>query len=348
MIQQINIQAPINDTSYGIVSKNILQNLSCDYTLKPIGNISKDDFKMFRKNMINYLNTIDLNAPSLKIFHEHDLFDHIGKGPRIGFPIFEKNYFNPCETWNLEHLDMVLVASHWAKEVVESLLNIDCHVCPFGVSERFFVEQIPKNVEEKVIFYTLGKREKRKGHDYLHYVFNKAFQDNDDVELWMFTNNMFDSREEQRNFKLSYKKELGKKVKFFPRLSQKDMVSWINNTDCGVFLSRAEGFNLPLLESMAMGKDVIATYYSGHTEYLPIEYGINPKGFEEAHDNTWFNGGFTWVRIEKSEDEIVERLRSVYKLKKQSREANQKNINIAKQYTWKRTANEVLDGIQRV
>ena len=37
--------------------------------------------------------------------------------------------------------------------------------------------------------------------------------------------------------------------------------------DCGVFLSRAEGWNLGLLEMMAMGKPVITTNYSGHTEF---------------------------------------------------------------------------------
>ena len=37
--------------------------------------------------------------------------------------------------------------------------------------------------------------------------------------------------------------------------------------DCGIFLSRAEGWNLGLLEMMAMGKPVITTNYSGHTEF---------------------------------------------------------------------------------
>ena len=38
--------------------------------------------------------------------------------------------------------------------------------------------------------------------------------------------------------------------------------------DCGIFLSRAEGWNLGLLEMMAMGKPVITTNYPG-TPSLP-------------------------------------------------------------------------------
>jgi len=38
--------------------------------------------------------------------------------------------------------------------------------------------------------------------------------------------------------------------------------------DCGVFCSRADGWNLEALEMLSLGKTVVATDYSGHTEFL--------------------------------------------------------------------------------
>lgn len=334
------ISAPINSLSYGLVSQNILDNLS-NYKLKPLGQFDSAQYSRFIPKLINYTEDLDLTKPSLKIFHENLLFDHIGKGTRIGFPIFERNEFTPEHVWNLKHQDLVLVCSKWAKELVEPI-NPNVMVCPLGVSENFKPGYIPNN-QDKVIFYTQGKREVRKGHNYLHKVFHKAFQNNNDVELWMFTHNYFDTPEQTRSFQSEYKSLLGNKVKFFPRLSEQEMINWLHKTDCGIFLSRAEGWNMPLSEALAMGKQVIATYYSGHTEYL--KNGINPVEFEPAIDDKWFHGEFTWMKIESNEEEIVTLLREKYEYCKNNKGPDPKSTNLVKNYTWKNTA-EIINGLR--
>lgn len=342
----ISISCPINNLSYGIVSTNILDQftkMGQDYRLKPMAQFDTNEFGRFLDKCIKFDEKLDMFVPSLKIWHEHSLFDHIGKGPRVGFPIFEKDIFNPLDAWNIRHQDMVLVASHWAQDVVKQV-NDNTHVCPLGVDQDFLNN--PYNPQDKVIFYTQGKREVRKGHDYLHKVFAKAFPGNENVELWMFTHNVFDDQKTTRKFQTEYRQLLGDKVKFFPWLPKQEMLKWLGKADFGLFLSRAEGWNMPLLESMAMGKDVLATYYSGHTEFLPEDQSFKPESFVEAFDGKWFNGGFVWVKIEDSEDEIIEKLRKMYRNKDQT--TNETNRQIAKQFTWERTAKEVLNGIQRV
>lgn len=335
------ISVPINELSYGIVSQNILDNLS-DYILKPIGPFDQEEYSRYLPKVINYFDKLDLSQPSLRIFHENQLFDHVGKGTRIGFPIFERNTFTPEHIFNLIHQDIVLVCSNWAKQIVEPI-NPNVIVCPLGVDSDFTPGYFP-NKEDKVIFYTQGKREIRKGHDYLHKVFHKAFSEYNDVELWMFTNNYFDSLEKTREFQTSYKILLNNKVKFFPRLPKKEMINWLHKTDCGIFLSRAEGWNMPLTESLAMGKEVVATYYSGHTEYL--KDGIRPIKMQEAFDLPWFYGGFTWMEIEANEEEIVNSLREKYEVCKE-RKTNFDNVNLIKNFTWKNTA-EIINGLQRM
>lgn len=341
---KLNIQAPINSLSYGLVSQNILDNLSCDYTLKPIGHFDPQEYSRFIPKINEYIN-LNINDPSFRIFHEHSIFDHIGKGPRIAFPIFEKSRFNVYEEFNIKHQDLVIVCSKWAAEIVE-FINPNVVVAPLGINPGYIPYQNFNHPDSKVIFYTQGKREVRKGHDYLHKVFNKAFENNNDVELWMFTHNVFDSPEETRNFHNEYKSLLGDKVKFFPGLPFGEMVSWLQRTDCGIFLSRAEGWNMCLHEAMAMGKDVVATYYSGHTEFL--DDGIKPLKFCEAFDGKWFHGEFEWMEIEANEEEIVERLRNMYSYKKQLRVINENNARLANKFTWKNTAEKIINGIQRM
>jgi glycosyltransferase involved in cell wall biosynthesis len=64
--------------------------------------------------------------------------------------------------------------------------------------------------------------------------------------------------------------------------SRDEMLSLIRLSDCYVSLHRSEGFGLGLAESMALGKPVIGTDYSGNTEFLseltgfPVSFTMRP------------------------------------------------------------------------
>jgi glycosyltransferase involved in cell wall biosynthesis len=70
-------------------------------------------------------------------------------------------------------------------------------------------------------------------------------------------------------------------------LTRQEMLALLAATDCYTSLHRAEGFGLGLAEAMALGKVVIATNYSGNTDFLtqqtgyPIPYRLQPVGANE-------------------------------------------------------------------
>lgn len=75
-----------------------------------------------------------------------------------------------------------------------------------------------------------------------------------------------------------------------------EMLALIKATDCYVSLHRAEGFGLGMVEAMTFGKPVIATDYSGSTDFLteetgyPIPYRLIPVGphdYVHAEDQVW-------------------------------------------------------------
>jgi glycosyltransferase involved in cell wall biosynthesis len=63
-------------------------------------------------------------------------------------------------------------------------------------------------------------------------------------------------------------------------LSRDVLNNLIDKTDCYVSLHRAEGFGLPIAEAMYLGKPVIATHWSGNTDFmshdnsLPVSYEL--------------------------------------------------------------------------
>ena len=45
----------------------------------------------------------NFNAPSIRLWHQHDMSSFAGHGLRIGFPIFELDTFNDLEKHHLIH-----------------------------------------------------------------------------------------------------------------------------------------------------------------------------------------------------------------------------------------------------
>ena len=270
----INLITPINNLGYGVAGYNFLKGLydvDPSVTLYPVGQPEPiGDQEMIAKcinNQVDY----DKNKPCVKIWHQHDLQSRVGKGKYFGFPIFELTDFNSHEFVSLNHCDEIMVCSDWAKGVVLDNLNIDneqVHVVPLGVDTDVFYPA-PLNKRSTTVFFNCGKWEKRKGHDVIVECFNNAFEHTDDVELWMMCDNPFIGNINNDWSELYKKSKLSSKIRILPRQkTQKDVRDIMALSDCGVFPSRAEGWNLELLEMMAIGKQVITTNYSAHTQTI--------------------------------------------------------------------------------
>lgn len=341
---KINLTCPINDLGYGTVGREIWKKLSNqnEVSLFPIGPISIDE--QYSIQLINDINRPFYNSsPSIKIFHEFALIDFPGT-PRIGFPIFELDDFPlkingpfKIDVKNvLKQCDYLFVASNWAKQVLlnhQILSSDNIFVVPFGVDTNIFKPKI----SDKPIFLSVGKIEIRKGMDILIEAFDKAFDK--DVELWMMWDNPFLSQQEVKEWEKYYKSfKCANRIKFIPRVKTHFEVAQImQQVKVGVFPYRAEGWNLELLEMMACGKPVIATNYSGPTQYINDKNCIllEPIGMEEAYDGKWFFGGGKWAKL--SIDELIEKMRLAYTTNK----INEAGIKTAKYFTWEKTATTI-------
>lgn len=358
-MSKLNLISPICYTGYGVAGNNItkaLYKLGVKLALWPIGEASCDsrDKDIFQE-VINNTHEYNIFADCIRIWHQFDLAQFVGKGQHIGFPIFELDNFNVVEKHHMANCDRLFVCSQWAKDVINKYLpGITIDVIPLGVDNTIFypaekhsVALPPRQESAPYIFFNAGKWEKRKGHDILIEAFNKAFEPDDNVELWMMPFNPFLNAQETNEWhRLYLNSKLGEKIFFMDRCNSHDEVAGImRQVDCGVFPSRAEGWNLELLEIMACGKPVITTNYSAHTEFCSAQNSslIDIAETESAFDGKWFHNQGNWATIGETQiDQLVEYMRQMYKNKIYK---NEEGLKTAKDFTWKNSAEKILSAL---
>jgi glycosyltransferase involved in cell wall biosynthesis len=129
---------------------------------------------------------------------------------------------------------------------------------------------------------------------------------------------------------------------------QQDVAALMACADAGIFMSRAEGWGLESFELMSMGRQVILTNYSGHTEYANTNnsYMVDIDSLELAYDGVWFQGtGGQWASI--NEDQIDQAVYHIRKIHTDKQNGNLKlNINgieTAKQFSWNAAASKLVN-----
>lgn len=332
----INLSCPINQLSYGLVSVNILRHLN-NPSLFPIGPIQAEEkYHRYIGSALERAKLYDKTAPSLRIYHEFKLDEFVGTGQRIGFSFFEINKLDKIRKHHINNVDKMLVSSKWAKEIIDSQTNTESFVVPLGVDLEVFQPTF-KQHGDKTIFLNIGKYEVRKGHDTLPRIFKDAFSNNE-AELWMIPTSPHYSEKELSEWGNYYKSILGDDVKFFGHMSEENLVKIINESDVGIFPFKSEAWCLPILEMMACGKKIIATNYSGPTEYLTHDnsYLINIKEMIGVYDAKWFpDSDSTWAYPDS--DHMIQLLRDAHNNKNN----NSAGIETANKYTWKNTASKI-------
>ena len=362
------------------MSLNILKAFSrvqCEVACWPLGggaDAPPEDHQMIQQAFAR-TKFFDKNAPCLRIYHQFSMAEMVGKGLHCGFPIFELDKFTEVELHHLRSLDLVFAPSHWAAQVLRANGIENVAIAPFGVDRAIFNEMKPTTavvpredgteslplanhtVHNATIFLNIGKWELRKGHDILCRAFNRAFEPSDDVGLIMHCHNPFLERnggnDQWKSFYLNSPMGRAGKIMVLPgRLpAQQNLAALMHQADCGVFPSRAEGWNCPLMEMMSCGKPVITTDYSAHTEFcngqnsilLPVE------ATEVAEDGIWFHGQGSWASLGDHQlDLLVDAMRRVHGMKQQGiLRRNDAGIETAKRFSWENCVSHLFQGLQQ-
>jgi glycosyltransferase involved in cell wall biosynthesis len=361
----LNLITALDPTGYGYVGRFILGELiraGIQVALFPLSSsvfVSDDPEDPVRLGLAN-ARRYDAFAPSIRIARAGMLGEHVGRGKHAGFPIFELDRFDESEIHHVKQMDTVIVCSKWASEIVASNgIRVPTVVAPLGVDRSVFHEAIsPTHLERQfreagpTVFVNNGKWEWRKGHDFLLQAFCNAFAPSDNFLLKLLSRNHVLSDQANDSWaQLFLGSRIGARVQIVPRLAtQFQVAALLANCDCGVFPSRAEGWNLGLLECMSVGLTVIATDYSAHTEFVTPGNCrlVHVDETEPARTGEMLWGEGNWARLGPSQmDQMVNHLREVHRLKQEGAlRCNHAGIATAEEFTWRRSADAVLSAVE--
>lgn len=346
----MNVKAPLNTLlGYGHAAWNIAKALHESgepVALFPIGqpHLTTYESELCNSLMNGRHAAFDKDKPSLTIWHEYDLFDCLHGSPTVAFPFFEIDEFDAIRKKSLSVPDMVLATSEWGKNVLfhNGVKNIQ--KVPLGVDPFIFSPK--ENTGDTYKFFTIGKIERRKCTDLLPAIFDNAFNKNDDVELHVMCDSPLPQIKQQMPFfkKAFANSPLGDKIHIHSlKNTDYELASFIQEMDCGIFMTRAEGWGLPILQSLSCGKPIIVTDYSAQSEFCNTDNAmlVNITKLEPAIDNIWFNGTGSWASIEQHQiDQCIEHMQRAFKNRLRYNEAG---LKTAIDFSWSNSAKKLLE-----
>jgi glycosyltransferase involved in cell wall biosynthesis len=207
------------------------------------------------------------------------------------------------EYWQaaFDHVDEVWVISSYIAENLSRAATVPVVVVPLPVTRpptppaTLLGPEIPADAFAFVFAFDFFSVFQRKNPLAVIEAFKRAFSPGEGPVLVLKTHNS-DARPEPRE---RLRHAIGDRpdIVWIDRgFSEVEMAALFARADAYVSLHRSEGFGLTLAESMALGKPVIATGFSGNTDFMTdrnswlVDYEIVPVGPDAEHyppDGVW-------------------------------------------------------------
>ncbi len=371
----INWFGPVSLLGYGVHSTSMIKSFvdtGVDVNLTPIGGIQEDIYyksawTKANKNLMNF----DKNSPSVFCFHSEHATQFTGS-PMVMFAIFETTKLHPRSIYNLKNIaDIVFTTTERHKQILvnEGVPIAKIHVVHEGVDPVLYnTKECIKYIDTgKFTYITVGKWEKRKNTDMIIGSFLDTMQYKE-CALIAHTYNPFAQNMGMKNPWTqvdlgSYGMKEIKDTQDYvlvsngmcdvyltkPGISTLKMRSLYRSANVGIYYSHAEGWYLPLIETLACGVPCIASNVIGPSEYLngaptvQSDLVISPIGEEIANDGYWFKGkSGTWSTLSKSD--LCDTIEDVYDDKDKY---SAPDASLAKHYhdnfNWSLATNKVVD-----
>lgn len=238
------------------------------------------------------------------------------------------------------------------KEGMEYAKMLDkIKIVPHGVDLSIFKPTETK--KEKFKFLSnKGFRTKldRGGVQDLIRAYIEEFTEEDNVELVLKINpayGVYDVNKIIEEFKPKDKKSFAPILVNADALPFDKLVDVYNSADVYVSASKAEAFNLPVLEAMACGLPVITNDFGGQTDFVNDENGwlLKDGKLKEVYHELEYEG-ISWKDVDIKE--LRKAMRYVYEHKEDLKSKSIKSVEISKQYTWTSSAEKAYANLSEL
>lgn len=351
----MNLNIPLNATSFGQAAYNIfleLVNAGQEISLVPIGGIDVSCHELNQDANNTILECLSRGnnefkrQKSLKLWHINGLRDAVGS-PAYAMTFHETDRLTPFEASVISSLDGVFVTSKYTKEVFEQSCSCPIHYCPLGFDSKAF-KRIELPEDETIVFGLRGKLEKRKHTLKILEAWVKRFGNDPRYRLDCSIFNPFYSNDEQSKMILSAFPNNQKpfNINVLPYYKENLLYNKaLNAVDIDLTgMSGCEGFNLPLFQSLCLGKRAVVLNAHVHKDYCNEENSIlvEPNGMIGAEDGKFFvkgNGINQGYWFDFDEDDFIAACEVAIESAKVNNEAGEL---LAKGFPYLRTAEIIL------
>lgn len=311
------------------------------WTQKPV----RADFKMYESADKEFEPHIDL---VLSETNHHYFYDNYDK-PKIAYNVWEST-LQPEEFFNqLMTYDEMWVPSEWQREVTikQGYDPERIKVVPEGVdSETFFPEELPSwglYSDGRFKFTLFGRWDYRKSIKEIIETFLKTFDKSEPVDLIVSIDNPFGTemdgmKSTEERLKFYGLEDPRIKILHFP--SREDYIKYLKTGHVFVSCARSEGWNLPLIESMACGIPSIYSECSAQMEFAKGKgHPVRILGERPANENNY--GRYTMSDLvgnyyEPDFDHLSEVMRDVYEnYQSYKNKSIKESQDIRKDFNWK-------------
>jgi glycosyltransferase involved in cell wall biosynthesis len=346
-----------NNYGWGVCSRYLIRELS---RLRECRVLSEADGSARNENLEGML------FQALTGVDFFPMFEHARGRRNFGYTFFE-NELTRHSLENAGRYDLILGGSSWCRDRLMEAGIRNCGVLIQGIDPSLFHPfEEEREDSERFVVFSGGKFELRKGQDLVLKAV-KILQDKyPDVWLVNCWYNIWPEsmRLMTHSPHIQFQMHLGSwqdlmtqtyaangldltrivTCDLMPADLQRELY---RNTDIGVFPNRCEGgTNLVLMEYMACGKPVIASYTSGHTDVVTPGNALLLRNLTNNHI-IGTNGQLMARWQEPSLEELVSKLEYAYNHRGDIRQLGQRAGVDMKQFTWKHSAESLLALLHR-
>jgi glycosyltransferase involved in cell wall biosynthesis len=361
----INFFGVINSLGYGVFTHNLMlaydQHVSPDIAFFPNPLFTPVVEDAAIKRWLENGKKFKKSDPSISIFQAQYLNQFCGS-PMIGFPIFELDLFTELELQALRGLDVIFQPSSWGKKIVENHGFKNVYVVPGGYNPAIFqkifsLEQKLKRIEEQgITFIHVGKFEARKSSIEILNSFLKSSEGHSrKINLIYHVSNPFDADwfkkldqilisqgfiHDGRHYVRGHVKILIPQDRF-----QVEPVKLYQMADFGLWASKAEGWNLPLLECLACGVPCITTDNTAQGDF--IRNGIFPSELVlKSHQKEPTRIDGKWWPIDQQE--LIGKITSMISDPEKYLRLGDMCYQSVKDFTWENAAKRLGEVMQKI
>lgn len=226
----------------------------------------------------------------------HYFYYHDYKGPKIAYNVWESTR-QPEQFFNkLLEFDHLWVPTRWQRDCsIEQGFPADrVKIVPEGLDTELFCpgdSPIPPGyVNDRFRFILIGRWDQRKATTEIIRSFLEEFSKDEPVDLFVHIDNPWGkqidgkSSTEERLAYYNFNDSRIKILRDLERVENDDLyISYLRHAHCFISCARAEGWNIPLIQAIAVGTPTISSNYGAQLDFAEgISHLINIKEHKSA------------------------------------------------------------------